>query len=400
MDDASQIVPVLRYKDVKLAAAWLCRAFGFRRRRVVRGAAGDVSYILLACGRSTLLIRPVSSSDFDDLMVQPDHDGQASTQVCYLAVPDVDAHYRRAAIAGARIELAPGSDGLGGDFYTCRDLEGHLWSFGTRDYGVGPRFASRLGAGSRRASQVVSVMAMVALAAGAWAFHPGGARDARLVVTMAAAATERSENGGQVLHLLRRTTAELDRVREENARLAAEIASVRSHEGRQRAVWERTGAELALLQEHLASARKARDAAVTEVARSAQELKALRADVEQQKQDRAAFQEQLQATTAALVDARREAAPAAAQTSSIRTDTVVRPRAQRAIPARPGEAVACYRQVMRGEVSWGGGTVWLPENAHALCSGTQNARRTIGCFQAGIRAGWPWRDALGTCRAT
>ncbi|NJO22021.1 MAG: hypothetical protein HC868_02560 [Sphingomonadales bacterium] len=333
-------------------------------------------------------------------MVQPDHAGQACTQVCYLAVPDVDAHYRRAAIAGATIELAPGSDGLGGDFYTCRDLEGHLWSFGTRDYRVGPRFASRLGAGSRRASQLVSVMAMVAVAAGAWAFHPGSASDARSVVTTAAAATERSENGGQVLHQLRRTTAERDSVREENARLAAEIALVRSHERLQRAIREQTGGEMAVLQEHLAREREARDAAVAEATRSAQELKALRADVEQQKQQRAVLQEQLQTTMAALVDARREAVPAAAQTSSVRTDTVAPPRAQRAIRARPAEAIACYRRVMRGDINWGGGTAWLPENAQALCSGTHNARRTIGCFEAGVRAGRPWRDVLAACRTT
>ena len=98
--------------------------------------------------------------------------GEASTQVCYLVVPDVDAHYRRAAIAGAHIELAPGSDGFGGAFYSCRDLEGHVWSFGTRDYQVAPRAIARLGAGLRRASQWVSVAAAMAVAAGAWAFRP------------------------------------------------------------------------------------------------------------------------------------------------------------------------------------------------------------------------------------
>jgi hypothetical protein len=203
-----------------------------------------------------------------------------------------------------------------------------------------------------------------------------------------------------VLHQLRRTTAERDSVREENARLAAEIALVRSHERLQRAIREQTGGELAVLQGHLAREREARDAAVAEVARSAQELKALHADVEQQKQQRAVLQEQLQTTMAALVDARREAIPAAAQTSSVRTDTVAPPRAQRAIRARPAEAIACYRRVMRGGISWGGGTAWLPENAQALCSGTHNARRTIGCFEAGVRAGRPWRDVLAACRTT
>jgi uncharacterized glyoxalase superfamily protein PhnB len=398
MDDSSQIVSVLRYKDVEQAAIWLCRAFGFRRRRVVRDAAGDVRYILLASGRSALLLRPVSSSDFDDLMVQPENAGRASTQVCYLAVSDLDAHYRRAAIAGARIELAPGSDGLGGAFYSCRDLEGHVWSFGTPDYRVAPRFTARLRARAERMSHWVSVTAIGAVAAGAWAFHPGSAAQVAPVVTASVPALARSDDGGS--YLVRRTTAALDRAREENARLAAELAAAKSHERRQSAIWEQTSAEVALVHEQLIGERKARDLAVADVTKSAQELKALRVDLEQQKQQRAGLQEQLQRTMAALVDARREAISAATQPSRVRTETATPPPPQRAVPARPAEAIACYRQVMGGRVSWGDGTAWLPHNAHALCSGTGNARRTISCFEAGVRAGQSWREAINACRAT
>jgi uncharacterized glyoxalase superfamily protein PhnB len=400
MDDTSQIVSVLRYKDVEHAAAWLYQAFGFRRRRVVRDAAGGVRYILLASGRSTLLIRPVSNSDFDELMTQPENAGQASTQVCYLTVSDLDAHYRRAAIAGAHIELAPGRDGLGGNFYSCRDLEGHVWSFGTRDYETAPRFASRLRAGLRRASERVSMLAMAAVAAAVWAFHPGDMPEGQPVVTASTNAPVRSENGGQVSHLLERTTAALDRVREENARLAAEIASIRLHERRQRAIWEQTGAELALIQEQLTVERKARAAAVADGAKSAQELKALRADAERQEQQRTALQEQLQTTMAALVDARREPMSTGERPPGIRTETVASPRPERATRTRPAEAIECYRQLMRGSVNWGGGTEWLPHNAQALCSGTGNARRTIGCFEAGVRAGRPWRETITMCRQT
>lgn len=397
MEEAPQLVPVLRYKDVELAAGWLCQAFGFRRRRVVRDAAGDISYILLACGRSTLLIRPVSSSDFDDLMVQPENAGQASTQACYLVVSDLDAHYRRAAIAGADIELAPRSDGLRGMFYSCRDLDGHLWSFGTRDFEAAPWFAARVRAGLRRASQCVSVMAAAAVAAGVWAFHPGQVRP---VVTAAAPALVRSDDGGQVPYLLQRSAAALDRVREENSRLAAEVASVRSHERGQRVIWEQAGAELALLRERLTKERKARDAATAEAAGYAQDVKALRTDLEQQKQHRAALQEQLQTTMAALVDAQREAESARVQPLSLHTEAVAPSRPPRPVRDRPAEAIACYRQLMQGSVSWGGGNAWLPHNAYALCARTRNARRTIGCFQAGVRAGRPWREALNMCRAT
>ncbi|MFM9848641.1 MAG: VOC family protein [Hyphomicrobiaceae bacterium] len=401
MDDASQIVPVLRYKDVEQAAGWLCRAFRFRRRRVVKDEAGDISYILLTCGRSTLLIRPVSNTEFDDLMVQPENAGTASTQVCYLAVSDLDAHCRRADTAGARIELAPGSDGFGGGFYTCRDLDGHLWSFGTQDYRVAPRFVSRLRAGSRRASQWASVVTVAALAAGAWAFHDGHQGQSRpLAMTPASMASVSGDAAWDMSRSLKSTAAELDRAREENARLTVEVASVRSHERQQRTLWQHTGAELAVLQARLTSERKARDAAVAEAVRSEQAVKTLRADVEQQMQQRAALQEQLQAAMAALLDAGQEAAPVHMRPSSIQMRAIAAPRAARPVRARPAEAIACYRQLMRGRVSWGGGAGWLPPNAYALCSGTRNARRTISCFEAGIRAGQPWREAVNACRAT
>lgn len=401
MDDASQVVPVLRYQDVEQAAGWLCRAFGFRRRRVVKDEAGEISYILLTCGRGTLLIRPVSNTDFDDLMVQPGDAGDASTQVCYLSVPDFDAHYWRARAAGARVEIAPGSDGLGGYFYSCRDLDGHLWSFGTQNYRVAAPFRSLLSAGSRRASQWASVVTVAALAAGAWAFHDGHqGQSHRLTMTPASMDSVSGDTAGDMLRSLRRTAAELDRVREQNARLTDEVASATSRERQQRTAWERTSAELAGLQADLTGERKARDAAVAETVRSERDVKALRADLEQQKQQRAALEEQLQTALAAVQDARHEATSPRAQPASVQMETMAAPRAPRATRTHPAEAIACYRQLMLGRVGWGGGAAWLPTNAHALCAGTRNARRTIGCFEAGIRAGRPWREAVNACRAT
>lgn len=400
MDHASQIVPVLRYNDVGQAAGWLRGAFGFRRRRVVRDAAGDISYILLTGGRSTLLIRPVSNTEFDDLMVQPGDAGEASTQACYLPVVDFDAHYRRARAAGARIEIAPGSDGLGGYFYSCRDLDGHLWSFGTRDYRCAAPLGTLLGASSRRASQWASMLTVAAVAAGAWAFHDGYPDEPRRFASTAASIASAAGAAAAAVDMaqsLQRAVAALDRAREDTARLKAEVASVRSHERQERTAWERTGSELAVVQAHLASERQARDAAVAGLAGTAQELKALRTDLEQQKQHRAALQEQLQTAMAALLDTQPDTVSPGVRSADIQTGAIAAPRPSRAAPA---EAIACYRQLMQGRVDWGGGTAWLPANAHALCTGARNARRTIGCFEAGIRAGRPWREAVNACRAT
>jgi uncharacterized glyoxalase superfamily protein PhnB len=127
---ATTITPVLRYRDVSLASRWLCAAFGFQEHNRAQELGGHVRYVSLRLGDSFVLLRPIGSSVFDNLMVQPETVGGANTQTCYLTIADATDHSERAKAAGAIIELEPQDDGLGGSFYTCRDLEGHLWSFG------------------------------------------------------------------------------------------------------------------------------------------------------------------------------------------------------------------------------------------------------------------------------
>lgn len=51
----------------------------------------------------------------------------------YLVIDDVDAHAERARAAGAQIVIEPRDRAHGGRDYTCRDHEGHAWTFGTYD---------------------------------------------------------------------------------------------------------------------------------------------------------------------------------------------------------------------------------------------------------------------------
>jgi uncharacterized glyoxalase superfamily protein PhnB len=131
------MTPVLRYRNPGAAARWLCDAFGFREHESAQESDHHVKYILLRLGDSGVLVRPVANSVFDDLMVEPSAVGGGNTHVLYLPIPDAELHCERAKAAGAKVELEPQEDGLGGHFYTCRDPEGHLWSFGTKDYGLG-----------------------------------------------------------------------------------------------------------------------------------------------------------------------------------------------------------------------------------------------------------------------
>jgi hypothetical protein len=58
----------------------------------------------------------------------------------------------------------------------------------------------------------------------------------------------------------------------------------------------------------------------------------------------------------------------------------------------------CFERLIRGQVSWGGGTKWEWENAVDLCHGSQDAGSTIACFQQRISSGQPWKAAIGACR--
>jgi uncharacterized glyoxalase superfamily protein PhnB len=67
------------------------------------------------------------------LIKQPDEIDGVETQSAYLVVSDADAIYARAKAAGAEILLDIKDEDYGGRGFTCRDLEGHIWNFGTYD---------------------------------------------------------------------------------------------------------------------------------------------------------------------------------------------------------------------------------------------------------------------------
>ena len=89
---ASTVTPVLRYGDPLMAAEWLSRAFGFDVEHVARAADGEIEYISLRAGDSSVLIGPADGAPFDELLVQPGEIGGAGTQTCYLNVADIEEH--------------------------------------------------------------------------------------------------------------------------------------------------------------------------------------------------------------------------------------------------------------------------------------------------------------------
>ncbi len=127
------VIPCLRYCNALTAIDWLCQTFGFEKQLVVPNKDGTISHAQLAFGNGMIMLGSVLDSQFGRLMKQPDEIGGAETQCAYVIVSDADVLYARAKAARAEIVIDIKDEDYGGRGFSCRDLEGHLWNFGTYD---------------------------------------------------------------------------------------------------------------------------------------------------------------------------------------------------------------------------------------------------------------------------
>lgn len=128
----SPVVLTLRYKDAATAIKWLEAAFGFLPHLIVPDDKGAVTHAQLICGNGMIMLGSVRDDEYGKLTRQP-LDVGGSTQSPYIIVADVTAHHARAVAAGARIVYPIRDERYGGSAYSCCDLEGHLWNFGSYD---------------------------------------------------------------------------------------------------------------------------------------------------------------------------------------------------------------------------------------------------------------------------
>ncbi|XHS79661.1 VOC family protein [Burkholderiaceae bacterium UC74_6] len=135
----ASMIPCLRYADAPAAITWLVRAFGFEVNLVVPNGHGGIAHAQLVHRdpvRGDAMVMLASAEplgEFGQLMVQPFACEGRSTQCIYLVVDAVDAHHERAAASGADVVMPLVDQDYGGRGYSCRDIEGHLWSFGSYD---------------------------------------------------------------------------------------------------------------------------------------------------------------------------------------------------------------------------------------------------------------------------
>ena len=130
------VYPSLTYDNAPAAIDWLCRAFGFTRRLVVPGPNDRIEHSELTFGGAVIM---VSSPKPEMGRISP-RTLPGASQALSIRLDDPDAHYRMATAAGAAIMRELRDEEYGSRGYMARDLEGHVWYFGT--YRPGAQWAS------------------------------------------------------------------------------------------------------------------------------------------------------------------------------------------------------------------------------------------------------------------
>ena len=128
-ESAPNIFPEIVYDDAPAAMEWLGRAFGFVTGEVIQGPGATIVHAEMHLGTGTIM--PKSSTAEAEFGLKSPRALGGINQCLYVAVEDPDAHYERAKAAGAEIVMEPFDTDYGARNYCVRDLEGHLWSFGT-----------------------------------------------------------------------------------------------------------------------------------------------------------------------------------------------------------------------------------------------------------------------------
>jgi PhnB protein len=133
-DNMPRITPYLYYKNLAAAMEWVGRAFGLKVRFSMPGPDGKPMHGEMTFAEGVVMM---GTADPKSGGKSPQDLG-AATQGLYIYVDDVDAHYRKAKEAGARISMEPADMFWGDRVYGAQDLEGHHWSFARHIKDVAP----------------------------------------------------------------------------------------------------------------------------------------------------------------------------------------------------------------------------------------------------------------------
>lgn len=108
----AEVIPELAYRDVNEAAAWLCRAFGFRERLRIGGHRCQLS---VGQGGAVVVVEGEAPAGYSHGVL--------------VRVTDAAAHHAQAQREGAKILRPPTDYPYGERQYTAQDPGGHIWTF-------------------------------------------------------------------------------------------------------------------------------------------------------------------------------------------------------------------------------------------------------------------------------
>jgi uncharacterized glyoxalase superfamily protein PhnB len=121
-------LPHIIYKNLPAAMEWLGKAFGFREHY----RYGEPSGAQMHVGNAYIMLRSARPGDATAIP------GSQQTASLTVFVDDVEAHFRQAKSAGAKIVEELHEVVYGEKQYGVEDLEGHRWLFSQHIRDVSP----------------------------------------------------------------------------------------------------------------------------------------------------------------------------------------------------------------------------------------------------------------------
>ena len=122
------VIPVLAYPDVRAAVSWLTNAFGFAERVRI----GESHRAQMSIGADGAMIVAEASGELRPL------GAGGVPQLIKVRVEDVEAQFRQARSAGARVLEPPTDRAYGEREFTVEDPAGHRWQFTQTMHDVAP----------------------------------------------------------------------------------------------------------------------------------------------------------------------------------------------------------------------------------------------------------------------
>jgi uncharacterized glyoxalase superfamily protein PhnB len=135
MSDTPDVIPMLDYEDGPAPMDWLTAALGFQEVTRWLRPDGALDHGEMLAGNERIMLGTATPA-YESPKRHREHCASARAwqdnpwviDGVLVYVDDVDAHYARAAAAGATILSVP-EDGFPGRRYRAEDLEGHRWMF-------------------------------------------------------------------------------------------------------------------------------------------------------------------------------------------------------------------------------------------------------------------------------